>query len=447
MKPLAPVPDSRAGRGALAAWTRDRSILSALSSLHQELGDVFRLPLPGFDAVMLAGAQANHFVLVEGREQLRWRMEGDPVGRLLRNGLLMQDGAAHDRLRAVMSPALHRDRVARHVETMTRYTDDMVASWDDAPRDMLVEMRRLALFILTDTLFGVDVRPQLDRLWEPLLRALAYISPGVWLVWHNAPRPGYRAALEQLDEFLYGLIAARRRGGPARGDLLDDLIAALGADDDLIRDQLITMLIAGHDTSTAHLAWTLYLFGAYPAAQAAARAEVDTVIGGATPSAEHAANLIFLDRVIKESLRLYPPIHLGNRRAAVDLEFGGCAIPADTRVLYSIYLSHRDPRVWCEPDRFQPERFAPARAPAAPPFTYLPFGAGPRFCIGAPFAQVEAKIVLGRLLQQFEFDLVTRTVRPHMGATLEPRPRVLMRARRRNEKRPRSFAGAERISK
>lgn len=446
MIPLAPVPDSRAGRRALTAWVRDHSILGALSVLHQELGDIFRLPLPGFEAVMVAGAQANRFVLVDERAQLSWRMANDPVGRLLRNGLLMQDGAAHDHLRGVMSPALHRDRVALQVATMARYTGDMTAAWDDAPRDMLVEMRRLALFILMDTLFGVDVRGHLDRVWDPLLKALAYISPGAWLVWRDMPRPGYRAALALLDEYLYALIAARRNGAPSRGDLLDDLIAALGADDDLIRDQLLTMLIAGHDTSTALLAWTLYLFGAHPAAQARARTEADAAFADAPPSEDRLPQLAYLSSVVKESLRLYPPIHLGNRRATADLEFGGCAIPGDTRVLYSTYLSHRDPRVWRAPDRFDPDRFAPEHAPAAPPFAYLPFGGGPRFCIGAAFAQVEAQVVLAQLVRQFEFELVANTVRPHMGATLEPRPRVLMHARRRNEKRPRFFASAESIS-
>jgi cytochrome P450 len=135
--------------------------------------------------------------------------------------------------------------------------------------------------------------------------------------------------------------------------------------------------------------------------------------------------------VIKESLRLYPPIHIGNRRAAVDLQFRDRLIPAGTRVLYSIYLSHRDPRYWSEPDRFDPDRFAPGSKCKPEPFVYLPFGGGPRFCVGAAFAQTEAIVILARLLQRFEFDLMPAAVYPRMGATLEPRPAVWMRARRR----------------
>lgn len=434
MKPLPPVPDARVSRHALASWGRDGSILGALSSLHHNLGNIFRIPLPGFNAVILAGAEANRFVLVEQREQLLWRMEGDPVGRLLRNGLLMQDGASHDRLRAVMNPALQRLQVASYTETITHYTDDVSASWDDVPRDFLVEMRRLALFILVDTLFGVDVRPHLHQLWEPLLRVLDYISPGPWLVWNGMPRPGYGAALRQLDEFLYYLIAARRGAKESRGDLLDHLIGSLGADNELIRDQLMTMLIAGHDTSTALLAWTLHLLGRHPNAQKKARSEVDAVLGDGAPRVQELTQLAYLESLIKEALRLYPPIHLGNRRAATELEFEGCAIPAGTRVLYSIYLSHRDPRYWRDPDRFDPDRFTPEYVPTAPPFAYVPFGGGPRFCIGAAFAQIEAKIVLARLLQQFEFEPSRDPVRPHMGATLEPGPDVRMRVRRRNKK-------------
>ena len=431
-----PFPGLPAYKNALAALTHEPSILAALDSFHRDLGDIFRLPIPGFAPVVLAGAQANHFVLVEQRRQLRWRMDGDPVGHLLRNGLLMQDGAAHDSLRGIIQPALHRERVTGYSETFVRHTDELTAGWDDSPRDMLVEMRRLALLVLVETLFGVDIGPHLNELWRPLLRTLDYIAPGPWLVWPGVPRPGYAEACRELDQFLYRLIAARRSAPARRPDLLDELCSALGADDELIRDQVMTLLIAGHDTSTALLAWTLYLLGKHPAAMAQARGEVDAIVGSGVPSAEQVGQLSYLDRVVKESLRLYPPIHLGNRRAATALEFRGYKIPAGTRVLYSIYLSHRDPRYWHAPDRFNPERFAPERGGGPPPFAYLPFGGGPRFCIGAAFAQLEAKLILARLLQQFDLQLVSTRVRPHMGATLEPRPGVILRAHRRTRPAP-----------
>lgn len=427
MKPP-PFPGLAAGSRALVAWVHEKSILGALSSLQRDLGEVFRIPLPGFAPVMLVGAEANRFVLVEQHSQLHWRMRDDPVGHLLRNGLLMLDGEAHDRLRRVMSVPLQRGEVAKYVERMAWYTDALCAQWDDAPRDMLAEMRRLTLLILMDTLFGVDLGQEVHPVCQSLLRALEYISPGVWLVWKGIPRPNYREALRRLDAFIYALIAARRKQVERRGDVLDHLLDALGADDEWIRDQVLTLLIAGHDTSAALLAWTLYLLGKYPETQERARNEVRRVCGTGLPQTAQLGRLVYLECIIKESLRLYPPIHIGNRRAARDLAFQGYAIPKDTRVVYSIYLSHRDPRSWHAPHRFVPERFAPA-AEKAPPLAYVPFGGGPRFCIGATFAQVEAKSVLARLLTQFAFELL-HPVHPHLGATLEPRPGVWMRVRR-----------------
>jgi len=431
--PLAhpPEPQGLTGLHALRAMWQRRTVLAALEVFHRELGDIFRITLPGFKPIVLAGPEANRFVLITSRHDLRWRTEGDPVTSLLRRGVLVTDGDEHDVLRRQMDPSLHRRMLSGYVEAIWRSADRVTVAWkDDALCDMLVEMRRIALLILTETMFGVDFAPDLKALWPSILKTLAYISPGPWILWRNLPRPGYARALKRMDDYLYRIIAARRANPGDASDLLGALIAA-GLSDDLIRDQMLTMLIAGHDTSTALLAWALYLLGTHPDAMARARSEVDTVLGRQPPTLEHAAQLLYLDQVVKETLRLYPPIHLGTRTAAMDLEFNGYRIPAGTRVLYSIYLMHRDPKYWPDPDRFAPERFAPDqnRSPAA--YTYVPFGGGPRICIGFMFAEVEAKIVLARLLQQSDLTFTGHAVHPHMGATLEPRPGVRMRARRR----------------
>jgi cytochrome P450 len=205
--------------------------------------------------------------------------------------------------------------------------------------------------------------------------------------------------------------------------------------DDLIRDQLLTMLIAGHDTSTALLAWVLTVIGQHPEAMAQMQAEVDAVLGRQEepPSIEQINRLAYTDQVIKETLRLYPPIHVGQRRAAADLKIQGYDVPAGTRIMYSIFLSHRDKAHWQDPESFCPARFDRNVEEKRPPMTYVPFGGGPRNCIGAAFAQVEAKVVLARLLQTFEFELLNgKKIKPYMGATLEPRPGVDMRIRRRH---------------
>lgn len=427
-----PVPAGDAAWQALRLWVRDRHILSALEAIHAALGDVFQLPLPGFNAVMLVGPEANRLVLVEGRESLRWRAEHDPVTHLLRHGVLVEDGEAHDTLRQQLNPSLHRKMVDGYVEQMWRGTDRVAEQWTHGSRlDMLVEMRKVALLILTETLFREDFTPHLKPLWHSILRNIQYISPGLWLIWPNVPRPGYGRALRQMDEYLYQLIAERRTSLGEPSDLLGGLIAS-EMSDGLIRDQLLTMLIAGHDTSTALLAWTLYLLATHQDVQACAYAEIENILGTRDPTITDMGQLPYLDQVLKEVLRLYPPIHLGSRIAATDIEFQEYLFPAGTRILYSIYLSHRHQAYWSDPHRFDPERFSPEKMRQRPPYVYLPFGGGPRNCIGMAFAQVEAKVVVARILQKYALRFDGGHVRPRMGATLEPYPRVRVEVLRRH---------------
>jgi cytochrome P450 len=271
----------------------------------------------------------------------------------------------------------------------------------------------------------VDFLPEVERMWQAILATLGYISPGLWMIWKGAPRQGYDDGLRQMDTYLYQIIRARRAHVGEATDLLGLLIEA-GLNDDLIRDQILTMLIAGHDTSTALLSWMLVLLGQHPQAMEQARHEVRTVLGQAEPTLAHLPQLVYLGMVMDEALRMYPPIHLGSRVAAEDLEYEGYRIAAGTRVMYSIYLTHRLPAYWPEPSVFRPERFGPD-APRPQPYTYLPFGGGPRNCIGAAYAGVEVKVVMARILQRFDLRLQPGArIHAHMGATLEPRPGVPM---------------------
>ena len=422
-----PLPNNRASRHALRSMIRHRSVLAALEVFHAELGDVFGLPVPGFNPVVLVGPEANHFVLVEGRDDLRWRAEQDPITQLLRHGVLVEDGESHDHIRRAMNPALHKRMLSSYTDWMRQCTDTVMKGWGDAPLDMLVEMRKIALLILTKTLFNVDFEPELKRLWGAILRTLRYISPGPWIIWSGIPRLGYQRALKALDDYLYQIIRLRRH---TPGDDLLGLLIASGMPDALIRDQLLTILIAGHDTSAALLSWALYVLSSRPDIQDKARAEIDRTLGDNPPDYALVSQLHYLEQVINETLRLYPPIHLGSRIAACDLEFQGYPIPAGRRVLYSIYLTHRDPRYWRNPAEFIPERFAPEQA--RPPYTFLPFGGGARNCIGMAFAQVEAKVVLARILQRYVLEFTGHRVHLHMGATLEPRPAVWVKARSRS---------------
>jgi cytochrome P450 len=293
--------------------------------------------------------------------------------------------------------------------------------------DMLDEMRRIALLVLMGTLYQTNFDPVIDQLWNAVLKTIQYISPGLWILWNQVPRPGYAKALREIDDYLYQIIRVRRANPIDGDDLLSLLVRRSDMDDDLIRDQLLTMLIAGHDTSTALLSWVLYLLGKHPEAMSQLEAEVMRTDDQAPVTIESLTKLSFMDQVIDETLRLYPPIHLGSRLTADDIEFQGYRLPRNTRVMYSIYLTHRLPQYWDNPSAFRPERFAIRPLP----YTYLPFGGGPRNCIGAAYAQAEAKIILMRILQRYHLELLPRPVHAHMGATLEPRPGVWMRVQKR----------------
>lgn len=433
-----PVAEPEVGLKVLKGLARDRSLLTALEIMRDEVGPAFQITLPGFQPAVLVGPESNRQIMVSRRDQFRWRGPSDPVTKLLRHGVLVEDGEQHDYFRAQMEPVLQKPNVIQHIPAMLDYTDRITGNWpDNSIVDMLVEMRRLALLIFMGTLVDVELGPDMERLWRPILRAIKYISPGLWIIWPDMPRLGYAAPLKRLDDYLFAVIRRRRREMEAgerqpavANDLLTQMVREPGMTDDLIRDQILTMLIAGHDTSTALLAWTLHLLTSYPEVLVQAGAEVDATIGTADITLAHVERLEYLDSVIKESLRLYPPIHVGNRFAIDDTTISGYELKAGTRVMASIYLAHRDDRFWDDPKAFRPERFGPD-GERVPPFTYLPFGGGPRVCIGATFAQVEAKVVLARILQRFTLESAGRKVHPYMGATLEPHPGVFLRVRRR----------------
>jgi cytochrome P450 len=422
---------AQTGRDALQSLMREGSALGPLKVMAKQIGRFFQIPIPGFRPFVVFGPEANRKILVTERNKVLWR-NPDPVTDLLRRGVLVVDGEEHDHYRELMEPSLHPSQLSNYIQVMIKQTDRVSFMWKNGGTvDMLMESRKIALFIIMQALFGRDVWNDLPRIWTPILKAIKFISPGPWIFWRKMPRFGFKKELRALDEYLFGIIQERRKRRPeglegrkddwkvesGNGDLLQHLIDA-GLSDDVIRDQMLTMLIAGHDTSTALLAWTFALIGQHPDIHARLVEEIDT-----------REKSPLLDQVIKESLRLYPPIHIGNRQVAEKMEFSEGNVPAGERMFYSIYLTHRDPHIWENAEDFCPERFAHGRK--TPPFSYIPFGGGPRSCIGAAFGQAEARIVLTRLLQTYKFEFTNHKIRAHMGATLEPRPGVRMKVTQR----------------
>jgi cytochrome P450 len=403
------------GREALFALFKERSPLGPLKVMAKHIGRFFQIPLPMFKPYVVFGSESVRKVLVTERHKVLWR-NTDPVTDLLGQGVLVVDGAEHDHYRKLMEPALHASRLVEYNEIMIRQTDRVSAQWKDGETvDMLVESRKIALLIIMETLFSRDVWDDLPRIWAPILKSIEYISPGPWILWRNFPRFGFRKPLKELDEYLFEMIGKRRKGERGR-DMLQHLIDA-DLTDKIIRDQMLTMLIAGHDTSTALLAWTFALLGQHPQIHAQVVSEVNST---EKPK--------LLDQVIKESLRLYPPIHIGNRLVKEEMDFDGNKVPKDERLFYSIYLTQRDPAVWDHAEEFCPQRFSDGSK--APPMSYIPFGGGPRVCIGAGFGQAEARIVMAQLLKRYTFEFTNHFIHPHMGATLEPRPGVMMKVKK-----------------
>ncbi len=419
-----PVSDAEVGRKVLKSLLQERSLLGPLRVMFAEVGRFFQIPLPFFHPFVVSGPDAARKVLVTERHKLNWR-NPDPVTDVLRQGVLVTDGPDHDRFRALMEPLLIPGMLPGYTNLILEKLEQVSAGWQDGQRlDLLVEFRKMTLLIVMDALFSVDAWDDMDRIWQPILKSIEYISPGSWIIWRKIPRPGFSAPLKKIDDYLYEIIQARRSVA-AKPDLLGHLLAA-GLNDDQIRDQMLTMLIAGHDTSTALLAWVFVLLGQNPLIYSRLLFELDQSDGEALPH--------LLDEVIKESLRLYPPIHIGNRMVKEELNFDGQIVPAGERLFYSIYLTQRDPQSWEKPDEFCPERFAKGSKQQS--FAFLPFGGGPRACIGAAFGQAEARLIIANLLKTFNVEVLNAgQVRAHMGATLEPRPGVMARVNRRNAHR------------
>ena len=405
------------GLAALRAYFKEGSPLGPLKVMAKHIGRFFKIPLPMFHPYVVFGPESNRKVLVTERQKVLWR-NPDPVTDILRHGVLVVDGGEHEHYRKLMEPSLQPGMLPDYMEMMLAQTDRVTSMWRDGEIiDMLIEGRKIALLIIMNALFSIDAWNDLPAIWIPILKTIEYISPGSWIFWRKIPRPGIRKHLKSLDEFLYRIIRDRR-AAPAKHDLLQHLIDA-GLDDERIRDQMLTMLIAGHDTSTALLAWTFALLGQHSNIYRQLVHEIETM--DKSP---------LLDQVIRESLRLYPPIHIGNRTVAEELDFDGDKIPSGERMFYSIYLTHRDPAIWENADQFCPERFSHGRK--TPPFAYIPFGGGPRSCIGSAFGQAEARLVIARLLKNFSFEFLNANqIHAHMGATLEPRPGVLMKVYKR----------------
>ena len=391
--------------------------LGLLLDSYERHGPVFSLRVLTTRVVFMLGPAANHRILVSHASDFTWRDGGfADLIPLLGDGLLTIDGEFHRYSRRIMLPAFHRERIAAALATIEDEIDRAIAPWRPGHRlDLYAWARELALRVAMRALFGLDPdrRPAgLDPARE-FERALGYYGRDYWVQVLRGPRTPWAALTEarrRLDGLIFGEIARRRRSGERGEDLLSLLLDASDEDggrlsDRHVRDEVMTLLFAGHDTTTATIAFLFRELALRPDVADAIAAELQA-LGRAPGYGElMGGDLPLLDMALDETLRLYPPAWVGPRRAVRTFEFEGVTVPQGAPVNYSSYASHRLADVWEEPHAFRPERFAPERRAALPRGAYVPFGGGSRQCIGMRFGQLEIKAIAARVLGEHRLEL------------------------------------------
>ncbi len=417
--------------------------LPLLLGAYEEHGPIFSMRLLHIRSIFMIGPEANHFVTVGHPENFHWRESsfGDLIP-LLGDGLLTVDDDYHDRARAIMMPAFHREQVGAAMAAMAAESDQAISALVPGEVvDVYDWMRNLAMRIAMRALLGLDPDEagKGAAAAEHFERALGYYGIDYGLRLLRGPGSPWRklvASRRVLDEIVFAEVArARANPDPARHDILSLLVGARGEggeafSDREIRDQVMTLMFAGHDTSTSTLTFMLHELARHPDVAGRLREEQDRVLGGATPTIDQLEHeMPYLEMVLDELLRLYPPAWIGPRRAVRDFEFGGYTVPRGAYVNYCSWASHRIPEVFPDPEAFIPERFTRERKAALPRGAYVPFGGGQRVCIGKRFGQTEVKLVATMLLQRLRFDaLPGRTMTVRQMPTLSPKGGLRMRA-------------------
>ncbi|HEU4752363.1 MAG TPA: cytochrome P450 [Armatimonadota bacterium] len=435
---------SRLPGSGLIRFRRDP--LTFLRELALRHGDVVRFRLGPREAYLLNNPELIRDVLVTHDRRFVKGPGLRVAERLLGQGLLTSEGEFHRRQRRLVQPAFHRPRVAAYAGTMAGYAREWQERWTDGESlDVAEEMGGLTLRIAARTLFDAEVGAEIRNVSEALTESLRLF---MWATLPFAARlepflpfltRRFDRARAELDAVVYRMIAERRASGEDRGDLLSMLLLACDTEGDgsgmtdlQLRDEAMTLLLAGHETTANALAWTWFLLSQNPEAEARLHAEVDTLLGGRAPTLEDVARLPYTRMVFAESMRLYPPAWIIARQAVEECPLGSFTLPAGAVVLMSQWVTHHDPRYYPEPFRFDPERWTPEAAARRPKWAYYPFGGGSRLCIGEQFAWMEGVLVLAAIAAQWRPRLVPgHPVVPQPVLTLRPKYGVRMVAERR----------------
>ncbi len=373
-------------------------------------------------------------VLIDHASSFTNRENSEPLRALIGDGLLTIDGELHKRHRRWLLPAFHHKRIEGYRDTMVEYTQRLLDSWKPGELvDMLGEMQRLTVSVAAKTLFNVEISACTQELGRAFTTALEQAND-YWVGWNipffrwNPPFTPYGRlyrATARLDRFVFQVIAERRASSQDAGDILSMLLAARAEDgtalsDRQVRDEAMTILLAGHGTTANVLIWTLYLLARHAAVREQLLCELSTVLKGRAPTIEDLAYLPYLETVINETLRLYPPAWTLLRRASETVEIDGTRVSAGDVIWLSQWVMHRMPEYFPDPETFMPERFEPQHGMKHPQFAFFPFGGGAHRCLGMTFAYTEVRIVLAMLLQRYSPVLVD-------GFPVVPRPLITLR--------------------
>jgi len=427
----APGPPGRFGLRNLARFARTQ--LGFLRERADRHGDVVQIRMLGGRWFLVSNPEDIESLLVANARIMGRDDFVSVLSRALGMGLLTSEGDLWKRQRRLMSQAFVPKRIQSYADTMVRVTEEALRPWrHGAEVNLHGEMSRVTMEVVAEVLFGAGVGPadgEIVRSSMEVINEFFANSPEALFKiaeWIPTPRNvRMRRAVAQIDALIYRIIGARRASGEARDDLLGTLLAAQdddGAkmDDKQLRDEAVTLFLAGHETTALALAHTLFLLSMHPEVERKLHAEIVAVLGDRAPTAADVKTLTYTERVLKEAMRLYPPAWTTSREALEDVEVRGHRIPKGAQILMSQWVVHRDARWFPNPEGFDPDRWLPSPLRTMPRFAYFPFGGGPRVCIGNHFAMMEATLILALVVRRWQVDLVA-------GQKLELKPSVTLR--------------------
>ncbi|HWO43958.1 MAG TPA: cytochrome P450 [Candidatus Eisenbacteria bacterium] len=406
-----------------------RDPLAFLLRITREYGDVAQFPT-AFGPLYLVNHPEYVRAVLHSSTSVRVSMLKMGLGE----GLLTSEGSYWRSQRRRMQPAFHQQCMESFASIISDTTKELLQQWEPAADsgdviDVAAEMNRLTLRIIGKALFGVDFAPVAEKLSTAITTMLAHLKQLSFFAPSNTISGSrqrlFQKGMKTIDDVVYGIIAERRKGEERR-DFLGLLLDADGAQNVLsdrqVRDEVVTMFIAGHETTANMLAWTWYLLARHPEVERRLYREIDGLLAGRMPGFQDVPKLPYTKMVIQESMRIYPPVVLLYRKVFADREFGGFFIPSGSTIAVSPYTTHRHPDFWEDAERFDPERFTPERHANRPHYAYFPFGGGPHLCMGNVFAMMEGAVILSAIAARY-------SLRLEPGEPVEPDPFITLRLR------------------